>query len=1308
MTLSIWLALLLARSAYSQLATKTAASVVTVTGPIVDRYCWETNNGRSLDTKANLVKNPYNHTVFCLVEVDICRESGYVMLYQPENNSDWEVLYYLDDDLSEQLADEILEKVPVGSDGTRKSTLGYEATLTGIDDNNGYLRGGVVSVVGPLVDLYCWYQNDMKGLDNGVSLVRYPLQHTVHCMIDVSFCVASGYAILEKDDSTNTYDILYTLDMTLNQDAVAKLNATAATSAGYHTEVGYTYMAQGFDDGSGVLNSLENVVTVTGPLVDRLCWDDRGGRALDTNANLLTNPYNHTVFCLVEVEGCRESGYVIVNDSNGDGTWETLYYLDDNLNAEAIQQIYDNVPAAMRSAPGTGTFGFEVTLTGIDDGSGTLRSLEVTVTNATTEMPTTTEAGSGCESNDELTASGTLDHITVALTIDCEAETVQVSITNTEYNENWFGIVFSEIMIGTSLIYTTGNSANGEATRDLALYQYNNLAKAEAQVQWNESVEWTEVSTDIDGTTITIVYERAIAGAPIRIDQNIVNLRWAQSSGMSTSLAYHGVAGHSEDVLTLGFGSSPVVYSGLASTTTASTVTVEGPVVDRYCWETNNGRSLDTNANLVKNPYNHTVFCLVEVPQCRQSGYVMLHQPETDGDWEVLYYLDDHLNEKLIAEIYANVAVGSDGTRKSTLGYTATLTGLDDGSGYLRNGYVNASGPLVDLWCWNDNSMVALDTKVSLTQYPLNHTVHCMVDVDFCRESGFAILAKGNDSTYDILYTLDDDLNAQAVAELDATPSDSDGTHTQVGYRFATQGWDDNAGGLHAVPNVVTVSGPLVDRLCWDTRGGRALDTNANLLTNPYNHTVFCLVEVEGCRESGYVIVNDSNGDGTWEALYYLDDALNEVAIQQIYDNVPVGSDGTRKYQLGYRVTLTGIDDGNGTLLSLDQTEVITTTAAPETTAEGSGGCANAATLSATGSLDHFTIEITIDCVAQTITVNITNTDYNENWFGIPFSDTMIGTALVWTTGNSANNEETRELGLYQYNNLAKVASDVQYDESAAWTQVSSNIDGTTINIVYERAVSGSPVDIEVETVTLRWAEGSSTSLAYHGTSGHSDSTLTLNLLTGGSIVEEVDMTLQYVHGAIMWTTWAVLASFGIMSSAFRHLYPPGGKWFMFHRGVQVSVVLLTVIGFIIAVVMVQKNGGEHFSNPHMKMGLTVTILACWQPFNALFRAHPPSGGWPYGVTPVGRAVWEFIHKRGGYAAWILGCVTAFLGMQLLNATTLSYVHMFGWCGMLFVIYLVLSVTKCRDAVEKGEQEATNFMKKEEDVQYVMMQDTAK
>jgi len=99
---------------------------------------------------------------------------------------------------------------------------------------------------------------------------------------------------------------------------------------------------------------------------------------------------------------------------------------------------------------------------------------------------------------------------------------------------------------------------------------------------------------------------------------------------------------------------------------------------------------------------------------------------------------------------------------------------------------VTVTAPLVDIWCMDDNNGIALDTRDNLWDDPYSHTVHCLVEVSFCRNSGFVMMHKPDgDSQWSVQYTLDDAANAQAIEEMwQISPS-------QRGYDFTYTGIDD-------------------------------------------------------------------------------------------------------------------------------------------------------------------------------------------------------------------------------------------------------------------------------------------------------------------------------------------------------------------------------------------------------------------------------------------------------------------------------------------------------------------------------------
>jgi hypothetical protein len=216
--------------------TSVAAESVTVTGILVDKYCWNDLNGVALDTGSNLKLNPSDHTVHCLVEVGVCRNSGYVIVHKKQGASEYEIQYELDD-AGNTRARELLYTVPTGE---RNKPTGYEITLTGTttegsnvltfgdtDSMGGEVpeaNGQTVTVTGILVDKYCW--NDLGGvaLDTKANLKLDPTDHTVHCLVEVAVCRDSGYVIVHKKEGSDEYEIQYELDDAANVEARILLN----------------------------------------------------------------------------------------------------------------------------------------------------------------------------------------------------------------------------------------------------------------------------------------------------------------------------------------------------------------------------------------------------------------------------------------------------------------------------------------------------------------------------------------------------------------------------------------------------------------------------------------------------------------------------------------------------------------------------------------------------------------------------------------------------------------------------------------------------------------------------------------------------------------------------------------------------------------------------------------------------------------------------------------------------------------------------------------------------------------------------
>jgi len=109
-------------------------------------------------------------------------------------------------------------------------------------------------------------------------------------------------------------------------------------------------------------------------------------------------------------------------------------------------------------------------------------------------------------------------------------------------------------------------------------------------------------------------------------------------------------------------------------------------------------------------------------------------------------------------------------------------------------------------------------------------------------------------------------------------------------------------------------------------------------------------------------------------------------------------------------------------------------------------------------------------------------------------------------------------------------------------------------------------------------------------------------------------------HGILLAIAWGVLAPLAIGASLLRkHITATrfGMLWFSWHFYLNIGVVLLTLIGFILAVVATQKEGNPHFrvdgstKDVHQKAGLAIMILVVVQGMAGYFRPAAPASAAP-------------------------------------------------------------------------------------------------
>ena len=154
--------------------------------------------------------------------------------------------------------------------------------------------------------------------------------------------------------------------------------------------------------------------------------------------------------------------------------------------------------------------------------------------------------------------------------------------------------------------------------------------------------------------------------------------------------------------------------------------------------------------------------------------------------------------------------------------------------------------------------------------------------------------------------------------------------------------------------------------------------------------------------------------------------------------------------------------------------------------------------------------------------------------------------------------------------------------------------------------------------------------------------------------------------------SWSVLASIGIFASRFRLILfqkmQNKAMWFLVHRGVQTSAVILVLIAFAMSVYFVSEAKQQHFKLKHEWLGLTVVVLTAFQPINAWLRPHPHGND----GKSAARMCWEVIHKCFGYVTWYMAQVAIYLGIQQLTDDTIYTEVFIGFIGMQIAIFVLM------------------------------------
>jgi hypothetical protein len=264
-------------------------------------------------------------------------------------------------------------------------------------------------------------------------------------------------------------------------------------------------------------------------------------------------------------------------------------------------------------------------------------------------------------------------------------------------------------------------------------------------------------------------------------------------------------------------------------------------------------------------------------------------------------------------------------------------------------------------------------------------------------------------------------------------------------------------------------------------------------------------------------------------------------------------------------------------------------------------------------------------------------------WFAVGFSSNkaeqrMIGSQIVLCNPGSTTAVQQRSLNGKAFN----LGDKPLYPTPTVTDADCSEVDGNTV-LKFTRPLKKTGDDkVELKsddksTAYLLFGIGPSGENQFIASSYHSTrkGAVNANLATGKVTAVPIAAD-RLAHGSLMFLAWGVLAPFGMMIARFgKHTSWGGnGAWFKtFHRPMMAGAVLFTIIGFIIALIMVE---GAHFAVAHTYFGLVVVILSIFQPINAAMRGTQDDH---HNMTPK-RKRFELLHKSNGRFTIVFSILT--------------------------------------------------------------------
>lgn len=478
----------------------------------------------------------------------------------------------------------------------------------------------------------------------------------------------------------------------------------------------------------------------------------------------------------------------------------------------------------------------------------------------------------------------------------------------------------------------------------------------------------------------------------------------------------------------------------------------------------------------------------------------------------------------------------------------------------------------------------------------------------------------------------------------------------------------------------ICVTGYIMDTYCIEL-GYLLDDPSTDPLEEPENHSFHCMLDVPVCYNSGFNVLGPKDKEGRHCLGFRLDskDAVltagraagSRFGSSTHYTCNTCSGDASKPVS-GYRATVKGtvkeLGDGkegvNGqpllTNIQLLDASVECDAPFPPSVCMGipdeqagesepevpADNVESAPEAEEPCPLD-FCVPLLDGHLAYTVneadgTVTMEVRHDGDAWVALAFND---GSKMMAGSDAVIGSTETGKPQKYRlFTNSPVVDSAIQLMPPEQQTLINASIeykDGQTLMRFTKTMNEPDEIPISMGDNDFLWAYGMSPTIGYHGPNRQP---IVVNLSSGSSEVVQVpNMAAWLAHGICAFVAWGVLAPAAVQSALMRALFK-GKLWFQIHQYFNSLAFVLTIASFAIAVAFTQKEGSQHFTNNHEKMGLAMFIMVALQVLGGGLRPHVPDPGEEKTTVRKG---WEIGHRVLGITLLACGFWQMYAGIQL-------------------------------------------------------------